>query len=94
MDHLHTVLPAFGFSIRQHTPSGGKAIFHRGAEIEKPHRENSGTIADLAGHHATTAEGDAGVQDFTFHSGINAWKQIANSVKLSAIFVTQGKVQE
>ena len=94
VDHLRAIFPAFGFAIGQHPSSGGEAVFHCRIEVKKAHRQDAGAVADLAGHHPATAEGDVAVQDFAFNGGVNARQEFTNLVKLSAVFVTQGEVQE
>ncbi|MNE39738.1 hypothetical protein D3C80_1337050 [compost metagenome] len=88
MDHLRAEFTAFCFAVGQYSSSCSKTVFHCRTEIEKAQGEDAGAIADLAGHHSTTAKGDVAVQDFTFNRGINTGKEIANGIKLSAVFVT------
>ena len=94
MDHLGAVLPAFGFTVGQHSSTGREAVFHRRVEVEKAHGEDAGAIADLAGHHPPAAEGDIAVEHFAFHGGINPGQQIGYRVKMGAIFVAQRQVQQ
>ena len=94
VDHLCAIFPAFGFAIGQHPAARCQAVFHRRAEVEKSHGENAGAVADLTGHHPASAEGDVAVQNFAFNGGVNGGKEIANLVKLGAVFVTQGEVKQ
>ena len=94
VDHLCAVLPPFGLAIGQHPAARRQAVFHRRIEVEKTHGENAGAVAYLAGHHPASAEGDVAVQNFAFNGGVNGGKEIANLIKLSAVFVTQGEVKQ
>ena len=94
VDHLCAVLPAFGFAIGEHPAACRQAVFHRRAEVEETHGENAGAVADLAGHHPASAEGDVAVQDFAFNGGVNGGKEIANLIKLGAVFITEGEVKQ
>ncbi len=94
MDHLRAVFAPFGFTVRKYASSSGKAVFHCRIEVEKAHGKNTGAVADLAGHHPASAKGDVAVQHFPFNGGVNSGQQIANFIKLSTVFVTQGEVEQ
>ncbi len=94
MDHLCAILAALRFPVGQHTSSRRQAVFHRRVKIEKAHGKNAGTVANLAGHHPTTAESDIAVQHFTFNGGVDARQQFANRVEMGTVFVTQREVEQ
>ena len=69
------------------------AVLHRGVEVEEPHGEDAGTVADLAGQHAAAAEADVAAQH-PFYRGVDARQQIVDRVEASAVFVAQRQVQQ
>ena len=57
VNHLAPCSP-FGFSIGQRAPPVAGLFFMAALKLKKRMGENTGTVADLAGHHSAAAEGD------------------------------------
>ncbi len=94
VNHLRAIFSALRLTISQHASPGCQAVFHGGVKVEKAHRQDAGAVTNLAGHHATSAKRDRAVQHFAFNRGVNARQQLADGIKLRAIFVTQGEMKQ
>ena len=52
--------------------TGRKTILHRSVKVEEAHRQHTGAVAYLAGHHAAAAKAYIGAQHFAFYGCKNA----------------------
>ena len=69
--------------------TGRKAILHGCVKVEEAHRQHTGTIANLTGHHASAAKANIGAQYFAFYGRKNAGEKIVDSVQTGAVFIAQ-----
>ncbi|MNC19971.1 hypothetical protein D3C75_679120 [compost metagenome] len=94
MNHFRAVRAAFRFTIGKHAFTVREAVFHCGVEVEKPHRQDAGTVRNLAGHHTAAAKTDITVQHFTFYRGVYTGYKVVNRVEMGAVFVAKRKVEK
>ena len=52
--------------------TGRQAILHRSVKVEEAHRQHTGAIANLAGHHTAATKAYIGAQHFAFYGRKNA----------------------